>query len=128
VWLCGRLNIHLEILVMTMKKLFLTLFTMPTVVGAFLPLAIHSAANAAPSIQPSQSKPTTFCMGSHGKSFCVAQANTRLVRRAIEIGSDFEAGVVFTDEESDAAVQKFGCDCPACIRAIKQIRVFTSAA
>jgi hypothetical protein len=111
-----------------MKKLFLTLFTMPTVVGIFLPLVIHSAANAAPSTQYPKPKSTPFCMGSHGKSFCVAQADSRLVRRATQIGSDFEAGIVFTDEESDAAVAKFGCDCPACIRAIKQIRVFTSAA
>ncbi len=28
----------------------------------------------------------------------------------------------FTDEESDAAVALFGCDCPACLNAMRQIR------
>ena len=28
----------------------------------------------------------------------------------------------FTDEESDAAVTLFGCDCPACLNAMRQIR------
>jgi hypothetical protein len=110
-----------------MKKLFLTLLAMPTVVSAVLPLVMHSAAQAAQST-PAKNGNSPFCIGSHGKSFCVAQSDTRLVRKAMAIGSDYEAGVVFTDEESDAAAAKFGCDCPACIRAIKQIRVFTSAA
>jgi hypothetical protein len=113
-----------------MKKFLLTFLAMPTVVSAVLPLVMYSAAQAAQSdaTAPSQNGNSSFCLGSHGRSFCVAQADTRLVRKATAIGSNFEAGVVFTDEESDAAVQKFGCDCPACIRAIKQIRVFTSAA
>jgi hypothetical protein len=108
-----------------MKKLFLTLFTMPTVVGAFLPLVIHSNAHAA---QP-QSDVRNLCVNQHGRTYCVAQVrqDAQLASRAREIGADYEAGINFTDEESDAAVKKFGCDCPACIRAIKQIRVFTSA-
>jgi hypothetical protein len=128
VWLCGRLNVHLENSpkLLTMKKLFLTLFTMPTVVGTFLPLVIHSGAHAA------QPKPDarTLCLNQHSKTYCVTQVrqDSRLAKRAQEIGADFEAGINFTDEESDAAIKKFGCDCPACIRAIKQIRVFTSAA
>ncbi len=28
----------------------------------------------------------------------------------------------FTDEESDASVVLFGCDCPACLNALRQIR------
>lgn len=28
----------------------------------------------------------------------------------------------FTDEESDASVTLFGCDCPACLNALRQIR------
>lgn len=28
----------------------------------------------------------------------------------------------FTDEESDASVSLFGCDCPACLNALRQIR------
>jgi hypothetical protein len=112
---------------LTMKKLFLTLFTMPTVVGTFLPLVIHSGAHAT---QPKPDASQTLCLTQHSKTYCVAQVrkDPQLASRARAIGADFEAGIVFTDEESDAAINKFGCDCPACIRAIKQIRVFTSAA
>ncbi|MDX2239539.1 MAG: hypothetical protein NW224_02540 [Leptolyngbyaceae cyanobacterium bins.302] len=28
----------------------------------------------------------------------------------------------FTDEESDASVALFGCDCPTCIRSLRQLR------
>lgn len=28
----------------------------------------------------------------------------------------------FTDEESDAAIAMFGCDCPVCINALRQLR------
>ncbi|MBD0343272.1 MAG: hypothetical protein ICV63_00240 [Coleofasciculus sp. Co-bin14] len=28
----------------------------------------------------------------------------------------------FTEEESDAAVAQFGCDCPACLNALRQLR------
>jgi hypothetical protein len=74
-WLCGLLGIHLKfkLKILTMKKLFLTLLTMPTVVGAVLPLVMHSAAQAAQSTQAAQSKNgnSPFCLTSHGKSFCV---------------------------------------------------------
>jgi hypothetical protein len=130
-----------------MKKLFLTLLTMPTVVGVFLPLTMHSAAQATQSVkststntaQPTGNKPAkldtlkvndrNICVNQHGKTYCVAQnrRDPKLTAKAREIGANYEAGIVFTDEESDAAANKFGCDCPACIRAIKQIRVFTNA-
>jgi flavin-dependent dehydrogenase len=108
-----------------MKKLFLTLFTMPTVVGLFLPLVIHNSAHATQTKKDDR----TLCLNQHNKTYCVTQArpDAKLANRAKAIGADFEAGITFTDEESDAAVKKFGCDCPACIRAIKQIRVFTNA-
>lgn len=126
-WLCGLLNVHLEIQpkTLTMKKLFLTLLTMPTVVGLFLPLSSHAGTPAA---QP-QKKDSTLCLDQHNKKYCVTQArpNVQLAMKAKAIGSDFNAGITFTDAESDAAIKKFGCDCPACIRAIKQIQVFTSA-
>ena len=105
---------------LTMKKLFLTLLTMPTSVGLFLPLSSHAA--------QLQNRGTTLCLDQHNKKYCVTQArpNVQLAMKAKAIGSDFNAGINFTDEESDAAIKKFGCDCPACIRAIKQIKVFTS--
>jgi hypothetical protein len=106
-----------------MKKLFLTLLTMPTVVGLFLPLTAHAGAKIAEFNKDDR----VLCVDKHSQNYCVTRTvpNARLAKIAKDIGSNFEAGVVFTDEESDAAAARFGCDCPACIRAIKQIRVFT---
>ncbi|EKQ68557.1 hypothetical protein OsccyDRAFT_3095 [Leptolyngbyaceae cyanobacterium JSC-12] len=33
-----------------------------------------------------------------------------------------------TDEESDASVALFGCDCPACVRSLRKLRSLTSSA
>ena len=32
------------------------------------------------------------------------------------------ATLAFTEEESDRAIQLFGCDCPACINSLRQLR------
>ncbi|MBP5972357.1 hypothetical protein HW132_06330 [Brasilonema sp. CT11] len=32
------------------------------------------------------------------------------------------ASVAFTEEESDRAIQLFGCDCPACINSLRQLQ------
>jgi hypothetical protein len=107
-----------------MRKLLLTLLSMPTVVGLFLPLSSPAQA-AEPTDQFNQ-----LCLQEHGKMYCVrrTRADMTQFQQAEEIAKNPEQGAEFTDEESDAAVAKFGCDCPACIRAIKQIRVFTSTA
>ncbi|MGI8501884.1 MAG: hypothetical protein ACR2LR_12185 [Hassallia sp.] len=34
----------------------------------------------------------------------------------------------FTDQESDEAIKLFGCDCPACINAVRQIHGLTQMA
>jgi hypothetical protein len=105
-----------------MKKLLLTLLTMPTVVGLCLP-----SAHAGVKISDFSKDDRVLCVDKHNQNYCVTRSapNQRLAKIARDIGSNFEAGVVFTDEESEAAAARFGCDCPACIRAIKQIRVFT---
>jgi predicted secreted protein len=107
-----------------MKKLFLTLLTMPTVVGVLLPFATHSAHAAQRGRAIVGDK---LCLTEHSRTYCVSKKgkNPELARKAEEIAMNPDAGIVFTDAESDAAVQRFGCDCPACIRAVKQIRMFT---
>jgi hypothetical protein len=108
-----------------MKKLLLTLLSMPTVVGLFLPLT-SSHANAA---EPNKSQPGQFCLNEHGKVYCVRQArpDAAKLQQAKAITRNYEQGLVFTDAQSDAAIAKFGCDCPACIRAIKGIQAFTAS-
>jgi hypothetical protein len=108
-----------------MRKLLLTLLSMPTVVGLFLPLSSHAQA-----AEPKTKQPNQLCLKEHGKMYCVRKTRTDMTqfKKAEEIAKSTEQGIAFTDEESDAAIAKFGCDCPACIRAIKQIRVFTGTA
>lgn len=43
-----------------------------------------------------------------------------LIASAEVIGDDFDPG--FSEAESDAAVTLFGCDCPACLRSLKQLQ------
>lgn len=108
-----------------MKKLLLILLSMPTVAGVFLPLTKHATAAEVGS-KPSDQ----LCLQEHGKMYCVRQVrpDAKRAQQAQDIARSPEAGLNFTDEESLAAIAKFGCDCPACIRAIKQIRTFTGVA
>lgn len=110
-----------------MKKLLLTLLTMPTVMGVWVNFGHYSAAHATQSTNNAVNG--KLCLSEHGRTYCVSQArvNPDQARKAQEIAMNPDAGIVFTDEESDAAVKKFGCDCPNCIRALKQIRAFTNA-
>jgi hypothetical protein len=110
-----------------MKKLLLTLLSMPTVVGAFLPLT--SPANAIETKIPSKQQPGQFCMYEHGKMYCVRQTrpDASKLKQAKAITSNYEQGLTFTDKDSDMAIAKFGCDCPACIRAIKGMQAFTAS-
>jgi hypothetical protein len=43
-----------------------------------------------------------------------------LIASAGIAGDDFDPG--FSEAESDAAVTLFGCDCPACLRSLKQLQ------
>jgi hypothetical protein len=111
-----------------MKKLLLTLLSMPTMIGAMAPVLLHSPKAMAVEL-PSQ-KLGELCLKEHGKLYCVRQ--TKVDRTKVQAGRTIaktpDMGVNFTDEESDAAIAMFGCDCPACIRSIKQIRAFTGTA
>lgn len=70
-----------------------------------------------------------------GRRATVAMANrsvgcTRLRQRNSTPNVNGQKGLLpnevpeleFTDEESDASVALFGCDCPACLNALRQIR------
>jgi hypothetical protein len=111
-----------------MKKLILTLLSMPAVIGIVAPIMLHSPKAVAAEI-PSQ-KPGELCLKEHSRLYCVRQTkiDQAKMRAGRAIAQDPDKGIDFTDEESDAAVAMFGCDCPACIRSIKQVRTFTGKA
>ncbi|PZV18459.1 MAG: hypothetical protein DCF22_01690 [Leptolyngbya sp.] len=47
-------------------------------------------------------------------------------RDAAEINTVTSTVFDLTDEESDAAIALFGCDCPACTRSLRQLRSMLS--
>lgn len=112
------------------KKFFLTLLSSPVLFMSVLSMAIFSQpASANETVNPTRSR------FSCGRKTTVAVATpsvgcTRLRRNSAASDGNTNKGLrpgelpelEFTDEESDASVTLFGCDCPACLNALRQIR------
>ncbi len=106
-----------------MKRFLLLFLSAPTVLSAILPLVIDPVIAAQP---PGQNK---FCVNPHGKLVCVKSVQVAsnspkaaLIAKAEAEAKNPDAFINFNDEESDAAAAMFGCDCPACIRSLRQLR------
>jgi hypothetical protein len=104
-----------------MKRFLLLFLSAPTVLSVILPLI-----TTAPAMAAGQDK---FCVNSHNRLVCVKSAqlasNSRqasLIAKAQAEAKNPDAFVNFSDKESDDAVAMFGCDCPACIRSLRQLR------
>jgi hypothetical protein len=112
-----------------MKRFLLLFLSAPTVLSTVLPLLT----TAAPALAASASTTPDgrFCISAHAKLVCVKSsqlassktANSTLIARAEAEAKNPDAFINFNDEESDAAVALFGCDCPACIRSLRQLRI-----
>jgi hypothetical protein len=59
-----------------------------------------------------------------GQQVATAQQQPELVVQAPNQITE----LTFTDEESDAAIQLFGCDCPSCLNSLRQLRSMTQMA
>jgi hypothetical protein len=73
-----------------------------------------------------------FCIDAHARLVCVKSSqiasNTpkaSLIAKAQAEAKNPDAFINFTDEESDGAIAIFGCDCPACIRSLRQLRIMS---
>ncbi len=110
------------------QKILLSLLAIPTAVGAMLMpcLIAVTAAQATESSKAGIQNVTTQASCDapapstlHTSGF--KQGRSILVASAGKIsGDDFATD--FSEAESDAAVQLFGCDCPACIRSLRQLQ------
>jgi len=107
--------------------LALKLITIPTLVGSVLTLKILtervSAADAsyATTLATSQAAcelPSNLEL----KSSIIRHRNQDITVASAGSISDETALLNFSDAESDAADVLFGCDCPACINALRQLR------
>ena len=112
-----------------MKRFLLLFLSAPTVLSTILPLVTATQPALASDITPKAED--KFCVDTHARLVCVkstrlASSNTSrstLIARAQAEASNPDAFVNFSDEESDGAVAVFGCDCPACIRSLRQLRI-----
>ncbi|MBD1923589.1 hypothetical protein H6F77_21300 [Microcoleus sp. FACHB-831] len=112
------------------KRFLLSLLASPTVLASMVSMmAMANRVNAAELVtQPANS---VSCVGSPraAQFTCVrvAQADTTTSQAAPPAVGDTQQQdnpdvLEFTEEESDAAVAKYGCDCPACINGIRAMR------
>ncbi|MEG4147740.1 hypothetical protein QUB37_17295 [Microcoleus sp. AT3-A2] len=111
-----------------MNRLLLTLLVSPTLFGSVMSLsAIANPAQIGET--PSQSADSPRCVRSpHSQRLtCVrlpakAAANSK-VKISWQRPDDQQVAMLdFSEEESDAAVALFGCDCQMCINSLRQLR------
>jgi hypothetical protein len=100
----------------------------PTVLGTVLPIGATTAPAIAAGAAKSQDG--KFCIEAHARLICVKPSQVtgnapraELVARAEAEAKNPDKFVNFTNEESDGAIALFGCDCPACIRSLRQLRI-----
>ena len=110
------------------QKILLSLLAIPTAVGAML-MPCLIAATAAQATESSKAGIQNITAqascdappSSNPHTSALTQRGSILVASAGKIsGDDFATD--FSEAESDAAVQLFGCDCPACIRSLRQLQ------
>ena len=109
-----------------MKRFLLLFLSAPTVLSAILPIITTAPAIAA----DTSSNQAKFCVNTHARLVCVKSSQiasnspkSSLIAKAQAEGKNPDTFVNFNDEESDGAIALFGCDCPACIRSLRQLRI-----
>ncbi|MGB6299303.1 MAG: hypothetical protein WBF90_24410 [Rivularia sp. (in: cyanobacteria)] len=117
------------------KKFFLTLLSSPILFSSMVSMAVFT--QPASANDTVESTPRRFTCGRQATRQATVAATptpsvgcTRLRRNSASPDANTNGGLrpgelpelEFTDEESDASVALFGCDCPACLNALRQIR------
>ena len=113
------------------RKLILNLLSGSTIFASLIStLGIINPAHATITQRLIHTKDNRSCI-THphgGYTFvCIRDANTKQpseTRSSITTGQSDEnvAMLNFTEEESDAAITLFGCDCPYCVNSLRQLR------
>jgi len=112
-----------------MKRFLLLFLSAPTVLSIILPIVTNAQPALAESAKSGMQD--KFCVNAHARLVCVkssqlASSNTpqsTLIAKAQAEAKNPDAFINFSDEESDGAIAVFGCDCPNCIRSLRQIRI-----
>lgn len=104
-------------------KILLSLLAIPALASSMLTTLLSATmVNASESINPVAQASCDSPTPSNLRSWGPAQ-NRRTVLIASSAGIPGDDSVLeFSEAESDAAVKLFGCDCPACLRSLKQLQ------
>ncbi len=115
------------------KKFVLTLLSSPALFASVASMMMTTPAQASQVIHqgdlecirsPHSQQHRFVCERRHkvstapGQQVAVAQKQPELVAQAPNQITE----LAFTDEESDTAIKLFGCDCPACLNSLRQLR------
>ncbi len=113
-----------------MKRFLLLFLSAPTVLSTILPIV--SATSPAMAAGVTKTQDGKFCIDAHARLVCVKSSQiasnipkASLIAKAQAEAKNPDAFINFTDEESDGAIAIFGCDCPACIRSLRQLRIMS---
>ncbi|NJL21878.1 MAG: hypothetical protein HC895_15445 [Leptolyngbyaceae cyanobacterium SM1_3_5] len=112
-----------------MHKLLMNLFAIPTVASSVLMTSLMIGVAAAE--EPTEPIAQASCAPISTQAHPVRRHNTRSasphyknLRGVIQVSMP-TPNIDFSAAESDAAVTLFGCDCPACIGVLRQLRAQT---
>jgi hypothetical protein len=108
-------------------KILLILATIPVLTGSLLLFMVSLVDAAEPSPQPATCTPATVGLDRSAldldtRTVSAQTATTNETTVASAEGAIDDDIMDFTAAESDAAVALFGCDCPPCINALRQLR------
>ncbi|HEY9697612.1 MAG TPA: hypothetical protein V6D10_10125 [Trichocoleus sp.] len=108
-------------------RLTLKLMTIPTLMGSVLASGILAQLASATDTSSSVTVLTSqaVCDSPSDRELELSTIRHRTQGIAIasaDLGSGETAVLDFSEAESDAAAVLFGCDCPACINALRQLR------
>lgn len=115
-----------------MKKLLLTLLSSPALFASVMPMLVMANHANAAEITIDGAKNGKACVHNpHGTNLvCVrvtktvefASSPAQPEVKSSQSSDNQDQMLAFSDRESDMAIKLFGCDCPACIRALRGLQ------
>jgi hypothetical protein len=117
-----------------MKRILLALLSSPILAGStFFYLSLLSPVQAG---EPNLTPESQVCVWSnHSDTNLICTRVKEIVRvkaaPMIDLATNPQESpevFEFSDEESDAAIAFFGCDCPLCINSMRQLRMMATGA